>query len=332
LEEFMRSRWLFTVMGALAVAFALRAQTPALFAPDVEMPAQLPSGVWFKWEGGALLGVDQSTDGPTPAPLLYRIDREGKREEIWFEIPGSALREIRAVAGGGDGAIAVCGSAYSSDSRLGEYVSWISPDRKRQTAAQVWPYVPGEIAIAPDGSIWTVGYEKDLANTRELAFNVLAHFNNAGRMLSAKKLRAKSIVGPGLDAALASFLSVSPDRIGWLTNGGEYIEFSLNGKEIGRFDGPAGMAFDKPDKGPRPRICGFTLSPGNQALLCVDQNDASQVLALDRESRTWRTALPPQKGDAQLVGFDREGPVMLPRIGDLGLIRRYKGNSVAAAQ
>ena len=332
----MRSKLLLTIIGTLAVVLGcafvptLRAQTTPMFTPDLERAVRLPAGVWYKWGGGALLGVDQSMYGATPAPLLYRIDRDGRREEIWFEIPGATLQRVRAVAGGDDGAIAVCGSAYSgSDSRFGTYVAWISPDRKRQTAARVWPYVAGEIAIAPDGTIWSVGYAKDLANTKVVANNVLVHLANSGQPLGSRRVSAKARLA-NQEATLNSFLVASPDRLGWLTNGGEYIEFSFGGKEIGRFKGPAGMVFDKLDR-EAPKICGFTLSPDNQALMCVDQNDASQVLALDRQSGTWRAALPQQNGYAQLVGFDGGGPVVLPRIGDLGVIRNYKQNPASPA-
>jgi len=44
----------------------------------------------------------------------------------------------------------------------------------------------------------------------------------------------------GDETAAASFLRASRDRIGWFTRGPEYIEFSLNGLEIGRYDRPAG--------------------------------------------------------------------------------------------
>jgi hypothetical protein len=58
-------------------------------------------------------------------------------------------------------------------------------------------------------------------------------------MLSSMEVPdAKARAAAGNEADSPSRLVSSNDRVGWMTNGSEYIEFSLDGTILQRFDGP----------------------------------------------------------------------------------------------
>jgi hypothetical protein len=135
------------------------------------------------------------------------------------------------------GEIAVIGSAYTSDGRGTTFVGRILADRQHQTITRVWPYCPMAVTFAADGTIWTIGHLKDDANTTIRAYSVLRRFDASGKMLGSTNVSLAERTTQGL-----SHLRSSPDRVGWLTHGLEYIEFSLDGNEIARYDGPEGAS------------------------------------------------------------------------------------------
>ena len=114
------------------------------------------------------------------------------------------------------------------------------------------------VTITSDGNVWTIGRLHDDDNTRVLEECVLRRYDPSGKLLDSRILTAK----PGKDLsgrhpAISSSLFSSPDRVGWFTTAGEYIEFSLDGHEIGRYQGPTGL--DRPD--------GVAISEDNDVVL-----------------------------------------------------------------
>ena len=111
----------------------------------------------------------------------------------------------------------------------------------------------------------------------------------------------------GRHPAMNSFLFSSRDRVGWYTAAGEYVEFSLDGDEIGRYQGPAGL--DRPD--------GVAISEDNDVVLgdfratrespAPPDAGAPQFLVLDRSSGEWiPVSLPEGQAPrwAHVLGFD----------------------------
>src|SRR5258708_689291 len=173
-----------------------------------------------------------------------------------------------------DGTVAIAGGAVSGDSKAGSFLALIPPDRKHQTVVRTWPYVPWEVAFVPDGSLLTVGYTFHDTEDRIVKPNIMAHFDSAGKLLASFPIAAKAQFGFGQPAALQhSFLRISSDRIGWFTNGMEYIEFSFDGRELGRYDGP-----DVTDPVDAVRRASFALS---------DDNEVFYGLILDAKRKTW---------------------------------------------
>lgn len=79
------------------------------------------------------------------------MDDTGLREEITLELPGAAMIAIHDLAAGPDGAIVVAGHGVNDTPRFAPFLAVISPDRKRQTVTQLWPYFPEIVAVARGG-------------------------------------------------------------------------------------------------------------------------------------------------------------------------------------
>jgi hypothetical protein len=316
--------WYAVIVGAVCVAARspLLAQSGPALALERDVPFQFDvDGVVPTWRWGALYGLDHNR---STEPRLWSADRDGKREDVWFSIPGRPLVTVLSVTGGPDGAIAVSGTANSSDSRAATFVAWISPDRKQQTLIRVGPYMVWSTAIGPDGRIWTTGYIMD-ENHFPVTYNVIRSYDRSGAMLSSREVAAKSdFAHHGRDAAASSYLMTSNSAVGWLTNAGEYIELGFDGRELARFDPPPSLVL------PGAWPCGAGLSANGEVLVGVSRETGSPswwALALDRQARTWTVALPPDGHQVIVAGFDGETPIALHSASD-GM-RRYTRSTAA---
>jgi hypothetical protein len=275
------------------------------------------------WSGRALVGYDYNR---TAAPIVYTIDQDGNREDIALNIPEAGLVMLHSIAGGADGAIAVSGSAFSSNAQGTTFILWISPNRKTQIVTRVSPYAPEKIVIAGDGTIWTVGTQYDDAVTKSVANNQLRHFDTSGRQLASFLVHPKSPSRKGMPPVTYSRLVASADRIGWFTNGNQYIEFSLDGTELNRFEGPADLV-EHPEY-----LQGVGLSADNELAIGVVTKPGMKYFALDRQTRTWSAILPIGKRTTMLGGFDGNTLITLPSFEDSGVIRRHIRSDGSSAQ
>jgi hypothetical protein len=278
-----------------------QSQTGRMFAFDRELPVRLPpKPAWVAWNGRKLLRVEDLHQSQVP---VYVFDPEGNQEEeIWFEIPDAGRVFVYAPAFAADGTIAMIGSAYSSDAKGALWLGLISPDRKRQSVIRIWPYVPDEVAIAADGTIWTVGVPNRGSMREEVR-----RFNPTGKLISVRPVRGRAVKRYGTLAGPESYLVTSPDRVGWVTNAGEYFEYSLDGEPLGRYPAPD----DANDA--EHETNGAALSPANELLLNVCRGSlraSCHLMQLDRSGRTWRTVERPENEHwERLIGFDGEHPL-----------------------
>lgn len=254
---------------------------------------------WGRWDWGKVVGIE---DNDSKEPFAVIAGREGRVERVRLAIPEAGYMSVRDISGGPDGALAFTGSADMAGGRRGGFVAWISPDRQRQVVVQTWPFFGDVVAVAADGNIWTAGFVIDEANDRNTQYNVFKRFDISGKILATFAIRARGRPGMGKNGVHVSTLRASPDRIGWLTNAMEYIEFSLDGRQLNRFPPPA-VARDF-------EYFGLSLAMNgkdNQVLTAAKDKGRLKVWALDRETAMW---VPLQLGGDQhpewelLMGFD----------------------------
>lgn len=272
-------------------------------------------GRWnARWVGQALVGIEVNDSSE---PVIYRAGKDGHSERIVFRIPEAGHIYLNGVSSGPDGMLAVSGSAYSSDGKAGTFVAHIAPDRKQKVITRVWPFCPRVLTVAADGTIWSVGWVLDEAGAT-VATNVLKRFDASGKVLTTTIVQAKSRFSTGLGAVEYSRLASSRDRVGWITNKYEYIEFSLDGREIFRIDGPPFS--------PEHEIhtLSMALSSDNQVVVGTVGRSRWDLWTLDRDNRTWsRIEVTGGElgGVGYLLGFDGEE---LVTAGERDTIQRYK--------
>jgi hypothetical protein len=268
-----------------------------------------------RWDGGLLVAYYGNDSN---GPVIYTTDREGRRNDMLFTLdkPAGIRIENYGAAASPSGEIAVIGTAYTSP--LTAFVARIAPDHKNQIVTGVWPYRPRAVTFAPDGTLWTVGYLTDEDNTRVIAYNVLRRFDSSGNLLTSVNLRVRSKAG-------ITYLRASRDRVGWFTEKNEYIEFSLDGSELARYEGPPGL-YEGPPGNDRYQITGVALSDTDDVVatrFSVKQRagvqDKLEILLLDRNARKW---IPVALSDglpewAQALGFDGTTLVISSHNGEL---------------
>jgi hypothetical protein len=249
-----------------------------------------------RWTNNRLVGCDQCEG----SPLLYTDDRQGVREIVRLDVPGAGYTAAYDVAAGPDGSLAAVGLAMSDDSRMGTFIAWISADRSRQVITRVWPYAPFAVTIAPDGTIWAVGPVMN-NNYRMVYPNVLRHYAPTGQLLASTEVwRNRRSKGGTYNVSQTSALMASNDRIGWLTAACQYIEFSFDAVELGRYGCPNSYS-DINELG------GVALSSANH--LFVGAKNAVAPLApleLDRATNAWKPVpvLEDSGNTQRLLGFD----------------------------
>jgi hypothetical protein len=273
------------------------------------------------WQGSAVLGVEGNR---SDEPVIYGVDRDGRIERIGFSFPGGRYVFVGGLAGTRDGTVAVICSAYSNEGQPGTFLARISPDRSRKIVVRLWPYSPKAVTVSPDGDMWTVGFTKTPDNQATAEYNVLKRFDPSGKLLTTISVRARGGLVPP-DAVETSVLRAGKDRVGWLTNAYEYIEFGLDGREIGRFQPPPGS---------EPQAFGATLalSEDNAVLVGTGDSEAFRVWSLDREKHSWNAVeMPGAKPTGwATLGFDGDRVVLVHNRSISGAtVARY---SLSAAQ
>jgi hypothetical protein len=307
-----RLRALSFAVGLCALAQPALPQSVAAF----EHERDIPTSVWRHvpiWRGSLLLVVE---DNHTKSPRVDTVNRDGQRESILFDLPDGALVGINAVGAGTDGSIVASITAFSTNDRKVNLVSRVLPDRKSRMLIATGTFMAAAVALAEDGSIWAVGNIWAYGRPDNGDKNVIQHFDTSGTLVSSFKVPDPQgwSVNPA-NANEGSYLLASQTRIGWFTNGCQYIEFSLDGKEVGRFDGPPGLDWKT--------LFNVALSARGDLVL---SSPKTKVLALDRETRQWvALSLPNPIGQVSrpvgVLGFDGLTLVVEPANGTL---RRFR--------
>jgi hypothetical protein len=137
-------------------------------------------------------------------------------------------------------------------------------------------------------------------NYREVSPNVLRHYTPTGLLLASTSVRGVRQSNSGMyRVSDISALMASNDRIGWLTGACQYIEFSFDAVQPGRYACPNGYTkFND--------VSGVALSSANDLLVGGKWLAPLAPLELDRTTNTWKPV--PVSGDSgntrNILGFD----------------------------
>ena len=289
----------FSMVGLSVIAMSI-ATLPAVGQVKREFVHErdLETGMlWQKlpaWQGEGLLGF---YGNDSAGPVIFSIDRDGRKDEFLFALKDAAKIRIYSLARSQKGEIALAGNAYTTDLHGATYVARIAPGFEKQTVIRTWPYCPAVVALSTDGVLWAVGNLKNEDGTADvITGHLLRRYDAAGKMLSSKVIAVRDFQGAG---DYATYLQTSRERVGWLTVA-EYIEFALDGSEIARYPIPGATSYTD--------MVGLAMGQDGEVVIGREQRDKRnkyEILQLDREKGVWvPLVLPHSPPPWTVLGFD----------------------------
>jgi hypothetical protein len=298
----------FVVITAAAVLIPALSAASLTYVEEMGMPVSVPAMQMPKWTNGGLLTV-QFKD--PKYPLIWMLTRSGARS-LPFSIPGADSTLIYDLDQRADGTIGISGSASDSEGRVAGYVAWISPNETSAQVVRTGLYRPAMVAIAPDGTMWTVGRELDTLTPPVKLLphvGVIRHFDRSGKTLDSF-VPQSTVRTPSLTLT-RNTLRASKDRIAWYCVGdGRYVEISFSGNVL------ADIAVDVPIDGGKPMSdnISFALTDEGDAFLSVPYLDPSskqflyRMYLLNRSARVWDPVplggQPPRNHTGYIFGAD----------------------------
>ena len=288
---------------------------------DIEWVISLPTLQVPKWTQGGLIAV-QHKDPRNP--VIWMFSPSGDKS-LHFSVPGAESTLIYDCDRATDGTIGISGSAADSDGRVAGFVAWISPNDPNGQIIRTGSYRPAMVAIAPDGTLWTVGKQTAATATSpaEIVSNAgaIQHFDRSGKTLGSF-VPQSTIRNPHLTLSRTrNTLRASKDRIAWYSSDGRYVEMSLSGSLLTDFvvDVPPGrgkplldsIGFALTDEGDAFLSVLYDVTTTGAALLPID---VFETYVLDRPARAWRpvqvAGQSPRTGVGHLLGVDGQSLVV----------------------
>jgi hypothetical protein len=243
-----------------------------------------------KWSNGAVIAIEGQT---TLSPVVHVFDAEGNYvRSAPFSLDGANWLLVRGYSYGPDGSIALCGQAKDARGRVGHFLAILPPDPSAPAkVVRTFPYSPASLAIAPDGTIWTMGVEYDPAAGKRLGravrpqATVIRHFdrqaNQIGGFITEASVAPLDPPRPTLNGGLSN-LAASRDRVGWYQGGGKsYFEITSDGTV---------HTYPSLALGPGEDINGLAITENGAAFISKIDNHkgTEQVYQLDRVHAIWQ--------------------------------------------
>jgi hypothetical protein len=198
------------------------------------------------------------------------------------------------------------------------FVALASHDGGIGTIIRTAPYVATGIAIAPDGTIWTVGYEADNVKKALVATDkgVIRHMDSSGNPL-ADFLPQSSLSPRELQFGTAE-LACNSSRVGWYQSRGGAAYFEVVDHKVERYP-------ILQDGSPDVAIMGLSITTDDQVLLTSSVHGNNPHLYwLDRRQRAWTRIDAPAGAASWLLGGSGNTLVFFGAPGDTQRLRRFE--------
>ena len=261
-----------------------------------EVPLAKPNtGAIPKWTNGVLITVDGWLSA---RPVIFLYDRSGvQTSAIPFSISGAARIYIADFDRGVDGTIGLVGSATDADGRTGSFVATISPDGSISKTTRTSPYSARHVAVAPDGTLWTEGWEmvssaalKAGGKTHHTAAESfvpgagnIRHFDREGKLVVAFVAQSTFHI-PEAIGGVDNFLRVSADRVVMYSGRDQkFVEIPFDGNPVIDIFLALPVA--------RARITGMAVNEAGDVYLSEEDSQQDHkhlgIWVLDRKNRSW---------------------------------------------
>ena len=204
-----------------------------------------------------------------------------------------------------DGSAAVGATALGGPSGFQSGILLVDRDGRDIRFIDTGRYIPAHVAIAPDRSIWTLGWQRDASNPRiaDRQDNLIVrHFSADGKELKGCLPRSSFPAGlePGTSGTGVR-VEVTKDRVGILAYSGtsslnaEWVELDWDGNLLDR---------SRTDN-VLPHAVALAVFTADNHVYLAESN--GEVYKLDSVSHTWKTI--PKHGAGSLMGADGDSLV-----------------------
>jgi hypothetical protein len=287
--------WILVASTITALTLPLTAVS-LTFAGDTPMPISRKPMRVPKWSNGALMVVEY----PESVNTVIWIAEGQSLHTVLFSIPGARSIGISDWDRARDGTIGLSGSATDTDGRTSPFVAWIASDERTSSVIRTSLYKPQQIAVAPDGTLWTAGVETVSSSSSRLKPQsaVIRHFDHSGHTLGA--FVTQSTIGDAMKLIdLGNQFRASNDRIAWYAPAaGRYVEISFDQRVL--VDTSVGRPGD-----PNSVVDGLAVSNQGEVFLSAvwfasraanatdDQPSPGfrSIFVLDKSAQTWKPVM-----------------------------------------
>lgn len=175
------------------------------------------------WSGGTLLALENDS---TSSPIIKVFGRDGRQvSSLPLTIPQAEVIVVRGIARGDSGLLVACGRAIDGQGRQVAFLALFPPNSGELAVVALKDYYAEQPAVAPDGTIWTVGYEP----ARRSKADIIRHFDVNGKTIGSL-IPADTFPSMLVLADAHNQFAVSANRVAFFApSAGRYIELSLDG-------------------------------------------------------------------------------------------------------
>jgi len=199
-------------------------------APQVSLdPMVDPTHGLMKWRYGAFLYAD--TPPASLPPTFHVLGNDGALiSSATLSVPEAGSYWLADFDRSPDGTILFAGGSYSSAGEAVPLLVWISPDGQRQRVVSTAPYFPYSVSVAPDGTVWTLGYEMIDHTTKAPGLDpnagVLRHFDRSGKLVQSVFPQAGFRTRKQLARITFGRIFATADRLYWFTAGSDEVSYA----------------------------------------------------------------------------------------------------------
>lgn len=261
----------------------------------------------MQWSHGAYVVEDNIAGQP---PVFYTLNRDGD----WittarFQNPEATLFYTFTYDRETDGTIVFSGQTETAPRVVSPFLAWTSADGKIQRMLRTDHYFPYALAVAPDDTIWTLGYEMVNLDPEDPAVNkdahVLRHFDKSGNLIGSAFPQSQ-FDRHQRSRLTHALLAATRDRLGWYgTQSGTaaYTEISFDTMTRKEYPGA-------PSSAKYSMAVGFAIAENGATSVSVQDGSpgARTNYVLDRASSQWVPVNVPPMGGFKftpiLIGSD----------------------------
>lgn len=291
-------------LNARAAADGPVAAVPATtyFLDVRSLPGSASQHSRTKWSNDGLLYIDDE-----PTPLVYVFERSGKlRFSAPIEVPQAANIRLDDYALAPDGSAWAVGHADFRSGQVTSFLAHAKSDGSDVHLFQTVPYFPHQLAVAPDGTVWTAGMVLRSGHNgrfrRDMSEDTLRHFDSSGKQIGS----AVPASGVSKLATVAGFLAAGYDRVGWYSpdwGDGSYTEFSPDMKVLHTYP----VAHNPTER--RSLAERFALTPSGRVFVEVSSAGPGgrpfcTLLELDRTANAWVQVSLPKDSNGDIPWLD----------------------------